>query len=144
MDLPANRPRVAQKKFGCRFLKCTVRYESHLVTISAKRFQKSPAKCPAFSCHFLLSMLCVPAPCASDVFIVHVILILLYGAAKDAIWGRGWLGEGGWGETSDCATLWCSRMVYKDKNSNSNKNPPFPPTIAAPCACCAVTLPLSQ
>ena len=33
------------------------------MTISAKRFQKSPAKCPAFSCHFLPSMPCVPAPC---------------------------------------------------------------------------------
>ena len=66
MDLPANRPRVARKKFWCRFLKRTVRYESHLVTISAKRFQKSPAKCPAFSCHFLPSMLCVPAPCGGN------------------------------------------------------------------------------
>ena len=63
MDLPANRPRVAQKKFWCRFLKCTVRYESHLVTIRAKHFQKSSAICPAFSCHFLPSMPCVPAPC---------------------------------------------------------------------------------
>ena len=63
MDLPGNHPRVAWKKFWCRFLKCTVRYESHLVTISAKRFQKSPAKCPAFPYHFLPSMLCVAAPC---------------------------------------------------------------------------------
>ena len=63
MDIPANRLRVARNKSWCRFLKCTVRYESHLVTISAKRFQTSPAKCPIFSCHFLPSMLCVPAPC---------------------------------------------------------------------------------
>ena len=63
MDLPANRPRVARKKFWCQFLKRTVRYESHLVTISAKHFQKSSAICPAFFCHFLPSMLCVPAPC---------------------------------------------------------------------------------
>ena len=63
MDLPGNRPRVARKKFWGRFLKCTTQYESHLVTISAKCFPKSPAKCPAFSCHFLPSMLCVPAPC---------------------------------------------------------------------------------
>ena len=56
-------PYICRKKFWCPFLKCTVRYESHLVTISAKRFQKSPAKCPAFFRHFLPSMLCVPAPC---------------------------------------------------------------------------------
>ena len=63
MDLPANHPQVAWKKFWCRFPKCTVRYKSYLVSVSAERFQKSPAKCPAFSCHFLPSMLCVPAPC---------------------------------------------------------------------------------
>ena len=37
--------------------KCTVQYKFHLVTISAKRFQKSPAKCPAFPAIFYL--LCV-------------------------------------------------------------------------------------
>ena len=44
------------------------------MTISAKRFQKSPAKYPAFSCHYLLSMLCVPAPCGERVVavLVHV------------------------------------------------------------------------
>ena len=55
MDLPGNRPRVARKKYWRRFMKCTMRFESHLVTLSAKRFQKSPAKCPAFSFHFLPS-----------------------------------------------------------------------------------------
>ena len=44
---------------------CTVRYKSHLVTISSKCFHKSPAKCPAFPCHFLPYMLCLPAPCAN-------------------------------------------------------------------------------
>ena len=31
MYLPANRPRVAQHKFWCRFLKSNVLYEAHLV-----------------------------------------------------------------------------------------------------------------
>ena len=48
MDLAGNYPRVARKKFWCWFLKCTMRYEVHLVTASAKRFQKSPAKCQLF------------------------------------------------------------------------------------------------
>ena len=64
MDFPANRPRVPRKKFWCQFVKRAARCQSHLVTISAKRFQQLLAKCPAFSCHFLPSMLCVPAPCA--------------------------------------------------------------------------------
>ena len=58
---PARDPK--RNQYRLEFLICTMRYESHLVTISAKRFQKSPAKCPAFSCLFLPSMLCVPAPC---------------------------------------------------------------------------------
>ena len=54
MDLPTNDPRVARKKSWYGFPKGTVRYESHLVTISAKRFQKSPAKCLAFCVIFYL------------------------------------------------------------------------------------------
>ena len=54
MDLPTNHPQVAQKKFWCLFPQCTVRYESHLVTISAKHFPKSLAICPAISCRFYL------------------------------------------------------------------------------------------
>ena len=72
MDIPANRPRLSRKKFWCRFMKCTVRYESHLVTMSAKCFQNSLAKCPGFSCHFLPSMLCVPAPCVVELCFLYL------------------------------------------------------------------------
>ena len=78
MHLPANRPRLARKKCWCRFLKCTVRYESHLVTIIDKLFQKALAICSAFSCHFFTfyavrssSMCNLPFPSADRHLLCH-------------------------------------------------------------------------
>ena len=65
MVLPTNHTRVARKTLRCQFLKSTLQYESHLLRISVDYPQKSSAICPAFSFHFLASMLCVPAACAS-------------------------------------------------------------------------------
>ena len=50
MDLLANRPRVAWNKFWCQFLKCALRCEPHLLSISAAHS------------HFLaiFNTLCVP------------------------------------------------------------------------------------
>ena len=71
-DLPANRPRVAWKKFWCLFLECTLRYESHLLSICGGHSQKSKAICPAFPHHFLPSMLCVLAPCEVELPKAHL------------------------------------------------------------------------
>ena len=102
MDLPGNRPRVARK-----------RYESHLVTISAKRFQKFPAKCPAFSCHFLPSVLCVPAPC---------VVTARGGRGAVAAWARG-LPERRW---EDKRTAMAYAKDFEDPRVLGDLLPPWP------------------
>ena len=49
MGLPPSRPRVARKKFWCRLLKCTVRYESHFYTSVSKNPLQNARLFPAIS-----------------------------------------------------------------------------------------------